>query len=1244
MSATQSKRTGSRRFVRSLVRKPSLRRKPRLNVQVESLEDRRLLAVDAILVSDAYSVRQNADPIELSVLANDVFPAGYLGAGEISAVSYGSQGGQIELADDAKSLIYRPPADYAGQEDFNYFVDGQYAASVRVNIESAVRDDRLTIRPDGEPHVLNVLSNDPFWSDYTGARQITAVSVSSGDATVDISADGKSIVFQAGSSFSTSEQFVYVVDGTYSARVDVTIPRSLTDDRYEIIQNSPTQTLNVLANDSFWNGYSGAKVITHVENVYSGDAAGAATIAADGKSILYTPATDTAGSQQLVYVVDGQQEAHVTIYLMQPVRGDYGEVDMNSTAHAFNVIDNDRYWSVLQNRELDIVQRVTAVEPTTEQGGTATVSADGRSVMYTPPQDFIGEDRVTYTADGLYHAVLQINVSRPVRDDYLSVYQDTPNQRLSVLSNDFLGNGYPGAKQITSVSDTSAGGTVVMQDGALLYTPAEGITSDSFTYTVDGQLDASVSIYVTPLAQSDYYQFCPTANATHQLNVLANDNFKKGYLGAGVITAAEVTRGNGQVSVSATGTALVYQPSSSGNDLITYTVDGKYQTNASIYIYSLLYADQYTVNQNSAATSLNVLANDFRNLDHFSCSSYSGPRRITAVSESVNGGTVSIAADGVTVNYVPAEDYYGTDSFTYVVDGVMESTVTLNVIRRVRDDEYRVAAGASKSLNVLTNDLFGADYGGAQQITQVTASQVGATVNISADGKTLEYSAPAGFTGEDTLTYTVDGQLKASVTIQPTIAQPYPQFSTAEEYIAFLQADALQRYEHLFGQTHYDRIYFDGVYDASNGAPVAESANVRGHSETNVQVAGVDEADIVEFDSDYLYTLTGNDVVILSAWPAEDLAEVGRYHVAGDAIAMFLHGDRLTVISQIVTWGDQYPIPWAADALSFDAIMPWPYFGSPEYTTIVTVLDVSDRATPSQVQRTEIEGQYVSSRGIGDYVYVSLTHSAVSSGPEVIYSSPDAEMGVYETREEFLARIAQSPGDFIADALPNYTSYGADDNVARTGLLQEPEDVYKPLSEGAMQLVSLVSFNVVGNEPGLSDTAAIYTNGATEVYASLEHFYIFENGWNAEDGNVTRILQFNWDAETGAAQFAAKGLVPGYMLNQFSADEYNGDLRIATTVSRSYVGVFSQTTENDLFVLREDGGVLDFVGSLQNFGVGETLRSVRFMGPRAFVVTYRTVDPLFAIDLTEATKPTIAGYLTIPGFSTYAQMIDDSHL
>ncbi|MCA9152315.1 MAG: beta-propeller domain-containing protein, partial [Planctomycetales bacterium] len=552
--------------------------------------------------------------------------------------------------------------------------------------------------------------------------------------------------------------------------------------------------------------------------------------------------------------------------------------------------------------------------------------------------------------------------------------------------------------------------------------------------------------------------------------------------------------------------------------------------------------------------------------------------------------------------------------------------------------------GASKSLNVLTNDLFGADYGGAQQITQVTASQVGATVNISADGKTLEYSAPAGFTGEDTLTYTVDGQLKASVTIQPTIAQPYPQFSTAEEYIAFLQADALQRYEHLFGQTHYDRIYFDGVYDASNGAPVAESANVRGHSETNVQVAGVDEGDIVEFDSDYLYTLTGNDVVILSAWPAEDLAEVGRYHVAGDAIAMFLHGDRLTVISQIVTWGDQYPIPWAADALSFDAIMPWPYFGSPEYTTIVTVLDVSDRTTPSQVQRTEIEGQYVSSRGIGDYVYVSLTHSAVSSGPEVIYSSPDAEMGVYETREEFLARIAQSPGDFIADALPNYTSYGADDNVARTGLLQEPEDVYKPLSEGAMQLVSLVSFNVVGNEPGLSDTAAIYTNGATEVYASLEHFYIFENGWNAEDGNVTRILQFNWDAETGAAQFAAKGLVPGYMLNQFSADEYNGDLRIATTVSRSYVGVFSQTTENDLFVLREDGGVLDFVGSLQNFGVGETLRSVRFMGPRAFVVTYRTVDPLFAIDLTEATKPTIAGYLTIPGFSTYAQMIDDSHL
>ena len=179
--------------------------------------------------------------------SSDLFPAGYVGAGRISAVSYGSAGGQISLSNDAKSIVYRPPADFAGTEQFSYYVDGLYTTTVDVQITSPLRDDAYTINPDGQRHSLDVLANDRFWTDYAGPRVITAVSVSSGDAEVELAADGKSIWFQPQGWHSGTEQFVYVVDGTYSATVSVQIPATLTEDAYELLQNSSATSLNVLA-------------------------------------------------------------------------------------------------------------------------------------------------------------------------------------------------------------------------------------------------------------------------------------------------------------------------------------------------------------------------------------------------------------------------------------------------------------------------------------------------------------------------------------------------------------------------------------------------------------------------------------------------------------------------------------------------------------------------------------------------------------------------------------------------------------------------------------------------------------------------------------------------------------------------------------------------------------------------------------------------------------------------------------
>ncbi len=1229
-------------------------------LRLESLEFRRLLAGDTtILVADEFTVRQNSGPGEMDVLANDLFADDYPGARQITAVSFGSEGGRIEIGPDHTSLVYAPPADFSGTETFSYFVDGQLLTTVSVEITSPLRPDNFRIPPDGQPHRLNLLANDPFWAGYEGPRKISLVSVTSGLGEVEIADDGNAAIYRPDPLSAGQEQFVYIVDERYAARVTIEIPETLRADDFEILQNASDERLTVLANDPFWTGYAGAKQITYVSPSRS-ESGAAITIAGDGRALVYSPAADFTGYDSFWYAVDGRFEANVSVYVVKPAQDDYFEIDTNSTDHPLQVTGNDQYWSVRRQTYVDVVQRVTSVEPT-EAGGTVSIGPDGQSIAYTPPADFSGTDTFTYRADGRYPARVTVQVTRPVRNDYLSVFQDTPAQRLPVLQNDFVGNGYTGPKQLSGLSESQQGAQLQLDGSAVRYTPPAGYTGgDYFTYVVDGELEAEVRLSVVPLAQSDYYYFCSTGVSSYSLNVLANDHFRAGYLGPGRITSAAVQGEEGEVTITSDGQSLQYRPGSQTWDQITYTVDGKYTAEVSVSRQNHLAYDQFVVDQNADATTLDVLANDF-DIRYGDCPSsrYTGLRRITGVSGSDEGGTVIVSSDGKTVLYEPPTDFYGMDRFTYIVDGTMEVTSSVSVVRRVRDDQVRVAPGEADSLAVLVNDLFGADYQGAQQITDVTASRLGATVSISADGRSLSYSAPADVAGHDTLTYTVDGKLKAEVDVivQADGTSLFPQFESSAEFEQFLIDDAVSRYEGLFGQPAYSYFPYPQEADFEFGAPIADDGS-RDHSETNVQVAGIDEADIVEFDADYVYQLTGNDLVILDAWPATELHEVGRADIDGNAVGMYLSGDRLTVISERVKF-EIPPLvaePWLDGPLlgipdvAGDIARPgfWLPYTPPTYETIVTVFDVSDRHVPALVQQSTLEGRYVQSRGISDYVYVAVSNQAVPPPPRVI---PDegAESdvfrgGTYETKEAYLERVRANLGEFIDETLPNYSSVGADGELTRAGLLHEPEDIYRPLTEGASALVSLVSINTQNSEPGLSGSSGVYTNGGTQVYASLEHFYVFENGYEPEDGSVTRVLQFDWNGDTGAVEFAAAGQVAGWMLNQFSADEYEGHLRIVTTISHSGSGNWTGTSENDLFVLRDDGGVLEFVGSLQNLALGESTQSVRFMGPQAFLVTFRNVDPLFGLDVSDPAAPQALGHLTLPGFASYMQMIAPNRL
>ncbi|MGI9427496.1 MAG: beta-propeller domain-containing protein, partial [Bythopirellula sp.] len=1219
---------------------------------LERLEARCMLDGGLVtLIDDVLDVQQNSGPDTLDVLANDQFDGQYTGAGRITSISYGSEGGSLSLSADGQSVVYAPPADFFGTETFFYVVDNDCSAQVHVNVLAPLAFDEFEIPPDGLQRTLDVLANDPFWQDYAGPREITSISVTSAGGDAAIAADRRSILYTPPEGAYGKDEFIYIVDHIYPARVTISIPEVLEFDQLETVQHTP-KTFHLLANDPFWPAYDGDRRITHVLDVDDG---ATVSISSDGQSVTYTPAPDARYSDSFRYVVDSTYEAYASVRIHQPVQNDWFDLDENSTNQPFDVIGNDTYRDLNRIRR-DVIDRVTDVTQPAS-GGSVSISTDGQSVIYTPPAGFTGSDTFTYLADDLHEATVNVLVNRPVRDDYISqgVYQDTPDAILTVLSNDFLGNGYVGPRLITDVGPTEQGGTVTIGGGGrwLVYTPADGHTgSDSFRYTVDGQLDARVTLTVRSLAQGDYYRFKPDpAHGPYLIDVLSNDHFRNGYQGPGVITAVGPVSGSGEV-VQLGGPLLSFVPGPTGHASFSYTVDNNYEAHVTVTLYNYLAGDSVAVDQNSDPNTIDVLANDFRYSHQHG--DYQGPRRITEVSDSQQGGVVTISDGGAAVQYQPPADFFGADSFTYSVDGIMQTTVSVHVIRRVRDDLFRVdPEAADQSLPVLVNDLFNADYQGPRQITAVSAPSGGGTVSIAADGRAVVYTAAADFTGTDTFVYTVDGRLKAEVQVRvdADATNRFPTFGSLAEYQQFLIDDALVRYQYLFGQPAWygwteNTDTFPTTFDGTAGR--------RDHSETNVQVAGVDEGDIIEFDADYVYVLSDDGLVIVDAWPAEQAAVASRLDIEGRPVAEFLAGDRLTIISEI----GGNPFPWyefGGDAIDFGAadvaFLP-PYPPQPS-TTLVTVIDVADRTAPTVVQTTSMEGRYVDSRAVDGFVYVLVSNPDAVAAPPLVIPQEDPQddendlffpQGTYETREAYLERVTANPGDLVDGALPNYTAYGPDGEMVRTGLLNDPEGIYQPLLEDARNLISVVSFNINSDEPGLASTSAVYATGASTIYASLHNFYVFDQAYTQEDGAVTQIMQFDWDTATGGVDFVAATTVAGTMLNQFSADEFAGQLRIATTINNVSSGNWSNRDTNNLFVLEEDAGVFEFVGSMQNLALDQSIRSVRFMGDRALLTTFENVDPLFGIDLSDPTNPQALGHLTLPGFTEYMQFIDDTHL
>ncbi len=404
--------------------------------------------------------------------------------------------------------------------------------------------------------------------------------------------------------------------------------------------------------------------------------------------------------------------------------------------------------------------------------------------------------------------------------------------------------------------------------------------------------------------------------------------------------------------------------------------------------------------------------------------------------------------------------------------------------------------------------------------------------------------------------------------------------------------------------TSANDVTLPGSTNTSDKKGDSESDRGNDYSETTIQVEGVKEADIVKTDGKNIYALYGSEIKIYSAMGKEskligtiNLKEAEGKSTFGD---MFLSGNLLTLMQTV--WSD----------------------GQSEYASII-VYDVKNPEAPKEKYVCRQQGNYNSSRMIGNFVYIITDHRLNTN--DISRDDPATYVPSIICKDESFTVPADSIyyyNDSISSA--KYSVIGAYD--VTTGELTSSVSLL-----GGTDNIYCSTKNII-----IADT--VY-NGA---YDENSHEEMFNNS----DTTVSKI-----SINGGKLEYKCSGTVGGALENQFFIDEYKDNFRFVTTVeqitrkvtkfdnSESEYVSYSNESFARLTVL---DGTLKEIGRLDKVAEGERVYSVRFMGDIGYFVTFRQTDPLFSVDLSDPKNPKILGQLKIPGFSEYMYPYGDGLL
>lgn len=470
----------------------------------------------------------------------------------------------------------------------------------------------------------------------------------------------------------------------------------------------------------------------------------------------------------------------------------------------------------------------------------------------------------------------------------------------------------------------------------------------------------------------------------------------------------------------------------------------------------------------------------------------------------------------------------------------------------------------------------------------------------------------------------------------------------------------------------------EGTWGASSQNTPKSVPEDADYSTTNTQVQGVDEGDIVKTDGKYIYTVIKNEVIITEAFPIDNFKEIARIKFSSLPSGLYLNGDKLIV------YGQDFEIRTLED---YKNILP----RRNNSYTFFKIYNLADKSNPVLERSFDFEGNLSNSRMIGDYVYfvtssygtfydekfpipmliedgeVLSTDKTMANSyhPDVYYfdnpyhtynfttiSALNLKDNSQKINSEIYLLDGQQNNMFVSEnnIYITFNKYVSEDELMMDIFLEMMIPRLDQRSQEQIAKIQLTENYILSSEEKKMKIMMILEgfikklSEEEEVILEEELKIRIKQKYQDISKELEKTIIHKIEINNGELEYQTSGEVTGVLLNQFSMDEQGGYFRIATTRNRSWSKFGDEKTKesySNLYVLNEK---MQVVGKVEGLAKGEKIYAVRFMQNRAYLVTFKQVDPLFVIDLANPENPKVMGELKVPGYSSYLHSYDENIL